>query len=90
MLIRYKNAIFGTCNTAPCLAEKPTWQQCPRVFSQFGFLSAALRLDQTKRNEILRFKSICGLFTGVVRRNSIYNNEYNQEILRVGMYKLNY
>ena len=60
-------------------------------FSQFGFLSAALRLDQTKRNEILRFKSICGLFTGVVRRNSIYNNEYNQEILRgVGMYKLNY
>jgi len=42
--------------------KKPTWQQCPRVFSQFVFLSAALRLDQTKRNEILRFKSICGLF----------------------------
>jgi len=59
MLIRYKNAIFGTCNTAPCLAEKPTWQQCPRVFSQFGFLSAALCLDQMKRNEILRFKSVC-------------------------------
>ena len=59
-------------------------------FHNLGFLSAALRLDQTKRNEILRSKSICGLFTGVVIRNSIYNNEYNQEILRVGMYKLNY
>jgi len=59
MLIRYKNAIFGTCNTTPYRAEKPTCRRCPRVFSQFGFLSAALCLDQMKRNEILRFKSVC-------------------------------